>query len=107
MVDRVEAGICAVNRMKEWQKVHSTKYAGKWPFQEMLEVSESAVRKSIDVGNELDLILQLEYSIEIGPEDQSRRSPAFFIVSSARLDSGFDEGSLSAFETTNLLHASE
>jgi hypothetical protein len=48
----------------------------------------------------------LEFSIETGPDDQSQRSPAFFIASSARLDSGF-EGSLTAFETTNLRHATQ
>ena len=75
MIDWVEAGVYAVDRTEKRQKVHPAKKRGKRPFKKLLEVLEPAACESIDVGDELDLILQLEFSLETGLKGRVAEPP--------------------------------
>jgi hypothetical protein len=61
MVDRVEAGIGAVDAMEEREHVYAPEGAGERTVDESQEVAEGSTGKPIDVGNELRLILHQEW----------------------------------------------
>ena len=57
VVDRVEAGVGAVDRMEERQHVHASERTLQRPVEQLLQVAKRAARKAIDVGDQLCLVL--------------------------------------------------
>jgi hypothetical protein len=60
MVDWIEAGVSPVDEMEEREYMHAAESAGKRTVEESPEVAESPTRQSIDVRDELRLILHQE-----------------------------------------------
>ena len=57
VIDRVEAGVGAIDRMEERQHVHASERTLQRPIEQLLQVAKRAARKAIDVGDQLCLIL--------------------------------------------------
>ena len=60
VVDRIEAGVGAVDRMEERQHVDAAERAGERTVEQPLQIAERAAREAIDVGDQLRLILHRE-----------------------------------------------
>jgi hypothetical protein len=58
VINRIEARIGAIDGPKEWQQMDAAKESSQWPVTEQrLELAKPTARKTIDVCNELDLVL--------------------------------------------------
>ena len=58
VIDRVEAGVGAIDRMEERQHVHASERTLQRPVvEQLLQVAKRAARKAIDVGDQLCLAL--------------------------------------------------
>jgi hypothetical protein len=57
VIDRVETRIRPVDRVKEREGVHTSEHTAQRPVQQMPKILERATRKSIDVRDQLRLIL--------------------------------------------------
>ena len=57
VIDRVEAGIRPVDRMKEGEDVHAPEHLAQRSVQQLPKIAERAARKSIDVRDQLRLVL--------------------------------------------------
>ena len=56
MIDRIEAGIGAVNRMKERKHVDAPERPGERSVEERLQVAERSAGQAIDIGDQLGLV---------------------------------------------------
>src|SRR5580658_9547581 len=58
VIDWIEARIGAIDRQKEWQQMDAPKEASQRPvIEKRLELAKAGARKTIDVSDELDLVL--------------------------------------------------
>ena len=62
VIDRVEPGVSAVDRMEERQQVDATEQSLQRPLEQMLELAERPAGQAIDVGDELRLVLHARQS---------------------------------------------
>ena len=58
VIDRIEAGVGAIDRPKEWQQMNAAEESSQRPvIEQRLKLAKAAARKTIDVCDELDLVL--------------------------------------------------
>jgi len=57
VIYRIEAGVGAIDRPKEWQQMNAAEKPSQWPVKQRLELAKPAAREAIDVSDELDLVL--------------------------------------------------
>src|SRR5438093_13435758 len=57
VVDRIETGIGAINRIKKRKQVHAAEYAFQRPLQQVLKFPKTSSGKTIDICDQLRLIL--------------------------------------------------
>ena len=57
VIDRIEACIGAINGIKKWKQVHAAEYAFQWPLNEALKFPETSSGKTVNVCDQLRLIL--------------------------------------------------
>ena len=60
VIDGIEAGVGAVDRMEERQHVDAAERPGERTVQQSLKVAEGASREAVGVGDQLCLILHRE-----------------------------------------------
>jgi len=49
VIDRIEAGICAIDGIKKWKQVHSAEYTFEWSLKEALQLPDAPSGKTVDV----------------------------------------------------------
>jgi hypothetical protein len=57
VIDWIEAGIGAVDRIKKWKQMHSAEYTFQLSLKEALKLPEPSFGKTVDVCDQLRLIL--------------------------------------------------
>ena len=57
MVDGIKTGVCSVDRVEERKQVHTAEQSRQGPAQQLLQSLEIN-RKAINIGDQLDLVLQ-------------------------------------------------
>ena len=56
MIAGVEAGVGAIDRVEERQQMHAAKHAAQRPFEQRLQLGQSATAQAVDIGDELNLV---------------------------------------------------
>ena len=56
VIDRIEAGIGAINRIKERKQMHTGEHTFQWPLKEALKFPEPSSGKTVNVCDQLRLI---------------------------------------------------
>ncbi len=59
MIDRIEPGVGAVDRVEERQDVHAAEGPLQRSIEQPLQIAEGPAGEAIDVGNQLRLVLHL------------------------------------------------
>ena len=78
VVDRVEAGVGAVDRMEERQDVHAAERLAQRAVEQALKIAERAAGAAVDVGDELRLVL---HRAGMAPRTAATAAPARFAKS--------------------------